>query len=335
MKTLKNPEVKHEMIAYILLLALFSVAEWISGHFYSILPLVILGCCYMLLHLFFAYKRYRYISKLNQSIDRILHGQEQLLIADNSEGELSILRSEIQKMTIRLRESTDCLKHDKIQLTNAIADISHQLRTPLTSMNLTVSMLTTEELSYERRIELTHTLKKSLRKIDWLIESLLKISKLDAGTAKFVSEPISVAELIKKSADPLRIPMELREQTLKVQVHEEKYSGDLYWSIEALSNILKNCMEHTPSGGAIEIKVSETTLFTEIIVKDDGEGFDPHDIPHLFERFYKGKNASSESVGIGLALARMVISTQNGTVQASNSPGGGALFTIRFYKGIL
>lgn len=238
-------------------------------------------------------------------------------------------------MTVRLREQTDALAADKVRLTDAIADISHQLRTPLTSMNLTVSLLSEDGLSDERRLRLTRDLSRSLRRIDWLIDALLKISKIDAGTVEFRSERVSVAELIRRAAAPLMIPMELRGQELGIHADSEEYTGDMQWSVEAIGNILKNCVEHTPEGGSIEISAAENALFTEIVISDSGAGFEPGDIPHLFERFYRGKNADAASVGIGLALARTVIAAQNGTVAASNGKNGGAQFTVRFYKNIV
>lgn len=280
-------------------------------------------------------RRYRAIARLSNSIDRILHGQDEILFTDSREGELAILTSEVTKMTVRLREQTDALAADKVRLTDAIADISHQLRTPLTSMNLTVSLLSEDGLSDERRLRLTRDLSRSLRRIDWLIDALLKISKIDAGTVGFRSERVSVAELIRRAAAPLMIPMELRGQEIRVHADSEEYTGDMQWSVEAIGNILKNCVEHTPEGGSIEISSTENALFTEIVISDSGAGFTPGDIPHLFERFYRGKNADAASVGIGLALARTVITAQNGTVAASNGKNGGAQFTVRFYKNIV
>ena len=198
-------------------------------------------------------------------------------------------------------------------------------------MNLTVSLLSEDGLSDERRLRLTRDLSRSLRRIDWLIDALLKISKIDAGTVEFRSERVSVAELIRRAAAPLMIPMELRGQELGIHADSEEYTGDMQWSVEAIGNILKNCVEHTPEGGSIEISAAENALFTEIVISDSGAG----DIPHLFERFYRGKNADAASVGIGLALARTVIAAQNGTVAASNGKNGGAQFTVRFYKNIV
>lgn len=290
---------------------------------------------YTVIHAITNVRRYRAIARLSNSIDRILHGQDEILFTDSREGELAILTSEVTKMTVRLREQTDALAADKVRLTDAIADISHQLRTPLTSMNLTVSLLSEDGLSDERRLRLTRDLSRSLRRIDWLIDALLNISKIDAGTVGFRSERVSVAELIRRAAAPLMIPMELRGQEIRVHADSEEYTGDMQWSVEAIGNILKNCVEHTPEGGSIEISSTENALFTEIVISDSGAGFTPGDIPHLFERFYRGKNADAASVGIGLALARTVITAQNGTVAASNGKNGGAQFTVRFYKNIV
>ena len=223
---------------------------------------------------------------------------------------------------------------DKKYLADSLADISHQLRTPLTTMNLTTTMLRSPELTNEQRMELTGELRSLLTRTDWLVETLLKISKLDAGTVKLAKDAVSVSELISRSAAPIAIPMDLRNQTLIVNCGEESFIGDLVWSAEALGNILKNCMEHTPEGGTITVTAQETALYTQIEVEDTGSGFDPKDIPHLFERFYKGSNASQSSYGIGLALARTVITAQNGTVQAMNGSTG-AKFVIKFYKQVI
>lgn len=334
MKLLRNREIRIVLILYAALTMLLALAVSLTC-----LPdaLLILagGVLYAAVYLLYTRRRYRAIDRLSAAIDRILHGQEQLLISASEEGELSILQTEIHKMTLRLKEAADALQADKLHLMDAIADISHQLRTPLTSMNLTVSLLTSDDLSDERRLQLARDLRSSLRRIDWLIEALLKLSRIDAGAVQFRSEPVSVRSLIDKAAEPLAVTLDLKDIALSVNVPDVSFTGDMAWSAEALGNILKNCSEHTPVGGRIEIAAAETPLYTEITVHDDGEGFSAEDLPHLFDRFYKGKNASAESIGIGLALARTIIARQNGTLQAANRKGGGAQFTIRFYKGII
>lgn len=333
MKLLKNPEVIKITLLFFTAGIAFSIAAFL---FDTNAGFLMLGAWafFLIVFLWFTGRRYNALAELSLSIDRILHG-EQLSISDSKEGELSILSSELQKMLNRLKEQAEALQQDKITLSDAIADISHQLRTPLTSMNLTVSLLRKSELSPEKRMTLLRELNKSLARIEWLVEALLKISKIDAGTAVFRKEPVSVRELIEKSCENLLIPMELKEQNLLISVGDESFAGDFQWSSEAIGNIVKNCMEHTPVGGEIRIEAEETALYTQVVICDNGVGFSKEDIPHLFERFYKGTNASAESVGIGLALSRMIIAAQNGVITATNHPKGGAMFTIRFYKGII
>ena len=162
---------------------------------------------------------------------------------------------------------------------------------------------------------------------------MLKISKLDAGTIKFSNERINLFKLIKKSAEPIEIPLDLRNQSLVINSDKnESFYGDLNWTVEAVENILKNCMEHTEEGGTITVNLSETPIFSEIVISDNGKGIDKEDLPNLFKRFYKGKNSSSSSVGIGLALAKMIVVSQNGVIKAENNKDKGARFIIRFYK---
>lgn len=296
--------------------------------------LLIFGLAAIAIHLSTEYYRYRKLQKLSSDLDKLLIGGTPLPIREYNEGELSILANHIQKLTLRLTESAEAIKADKVYLADSLADISHQLRTPLTAMNLTTTMLRDPELSTEKRMELTGELRSLLTRTEWLVETLLKLSKLDAGAVKLAQDPVRVRNLIARAAKPIAIAMDLRNQKLIIHCAEETFTGDLVWTAEALGNILKNCMEHTPEGGTITVTAQETALYTQIEVQDTGAGFDVKDIPRLFERFYKGSNASETSYGIGLALARTVITAQNGTVQAANGSTG-AKFVIKFYKQII
>ncbi|MEN6315169.1 MAG: HAMP domain-containing sensor histidine kinase [Clostridiaceae bacterium] len=335
MDVFKNPLAKRNLLLHLILGAIATFIGFAIGTVCGILALC-LSLAYTLIHLLSDRKRYKRISDLSSDIDRILHCQESLDFNEYAEGELAILSSEIYKMTVRMREQSEILKKDKQYLADSMADISHQIRTPLTSANLIAALLQNPELSYERRLKLTQDMMKLLEHIDRLVTILLKLSRLDAGTVEFQWENISAADLIHKASEPLIIPMELRNQQLHININGNgSFSGDLAWTAEAVENILKNCMEHTPEGGTIKIDVSENALFTEIIISDNGSGIEKDDLPHLFERFYRGKNSSGQNYGIGLALARMIVSEQNGTIKAENVKSGGAKFTIRFYKSIV
>lgn len=287
---------------------------------------------FLLFHVFNVMKRYERMRSLTREITDVLHGHKALAISDYEEGELSILRSEIHKMSQRLLEQKDRLQADKVYLSDSLADISHQIRTPLTSLHLITDRLLSAAEGHTADRRLLREQRAHLDQIDWLIAALLKMSKLDAGTAVMQTQEVALTDLVGKALEPLAIPLELKSLAVKASVSKNAvFTGDLPWSAEALSNILKNCMEHTPPGGSLWIISEENPLYTGLIIEDTGEGIDPVDLPHLFERFYKGRNSGEKSVGIGLALARLIISRQGGTLKAENRPGGGARFTIRFY----
>ena len=331
---LKNKELRHELVFYgaaaVILAASAALWEPLTGLF-----VLTAGAVFLLLDLRFARRRYRAMAELSLCIDRVLHGYDNALITEHNEGELSILESEVKKMTIRLMESAGLLRAEKASLSRAIEDIFHQIRTPLTALNIEAALLAEEDLAYERRVRLTREVRRQLQRVEWLVEALLKMSRIDAGTVEFSRDMITVRELVEKAAEPLSIPMELRGQRLEIVVGDETYTGDMAWSAEAIGNVLKNCMEHTPAGGTISVEAEETALYTQITTRDNGPGFVKEDIPHLFERFYKGRNAGTDSIGIGLALARMIVAEQEGTITADNPAEGGARFAIRFYKSVI
>lgn len=335
MKLFQNPEIKNMSLWLALCWVIFTVVAFVFFGFYGGIVMLLAFSAVFIIYFCFTAERYKQIRYMSESINRILHGEDCELICNCGEGELAVLQSEIRKMTVRLREAADNLKKDKTYLTDSIADISHQLRTPLTSINLMVSMLSDPELSHERRAELVYSLKHMLSRIDWLIETLLKISKIDAGTAFFEKKQVSVASLINKAAMPLEASLDVRSQELVIDIGSEYFIGDIAWSAEAIGNILKNCMEHNPAGGKIYVTATQTNIYTEIKIRDTGGGLDPVDIPRLFERFYRGKTSVETSVGIGLALAHSIISQQNGIIKAGNHPEGGAQFTVRFYFAIV
>ena len=334
MKLLNNPEIRKFLLITVIpsLLLCFIVA------FFSKIAAVSVFVVTLFLivsFLVFTKTRYKRINTLTETIDKILHGNDKINIKSYGEGELSILESDVQKMLIRLRDQKDKLEKDRTFLADSIADISHQLRTPLTSINLILSLIEAPDISVERRGELLRELSKLITKTEYLVSVLLKISKLDAGTVQFEKKETDLYSLIIKSAEPLLIPMDIKNQRLGVHIDNVSLDCDSAWCLEAFGNILKNCTEHTPENGEITVTATDTPIFTEIVITDTGNGFDEDDIPHIFERFYKGKNASKESFGIGLNLAKMIITAHNGTVKAENSQSGGAEFIIRFYKQVV
>ena len=283
---------------------------------------------------FFAFTKARYksISQISDQIDLVLHNADHLYIGESDEGELSILQSEITKITLRIREQNDALKKEKTHLADSLADIAHQLRTPLTSVNLILSLLENNPDENERKALIRETKELSVQ-MDWLLDSLLKLARLDAGIVVFQSEQIEVNNLISAALRPLLIPMELHNIDLQIDAPKGMLiRGDSGWLSEAIQNILKNCMESAGENGKVEIVCTDNPLFTEITIHDSGAGFEKEDLPCLFDRFYRGKNAGATGYGIGLALCKMIITRQGGTVTAKNHPQGGAIFSISFPK---
>ena len=293
-----------------------------------IISALLIGCA-----LLFTHWRYREIEKLSGYLRKISSGDYSLDVRDNHEGELSILKNDIYKVTLMLSEQSQLLKRDKIQLTEAISDISHQLKTPLTSMTMMVDLLSDAKLPNEKRKEFTHNISTQLERIDWLVSSLLKISKIDAGTVIFKQDKIVVHKLIQKSLEPVLIPIDIKEQRVLIKGEGAvSILGDFNWTVEALINIFKNCVEHTQQKGEIRISFSENALFTEVTIADNGKGIPKEDLPYIFNRFYKGKSASEDSIGIGMAMAHSIITNQNGHIEVTSEQGQGTIFQIKFYK---
>jgi signal transduction histidine kinase len=283
---------------------------------------------------FFAFTRARYksIARISHQIDLALHNDDRLDFGESDEGELSILHSEITKMTLRIREQNDALRKEKVQLADFLADTAHQLRTPLTSANLILSLLANSPEESERKAFVRET-EELLVRMDWLITSLLKLSRLDAGVVVFQCGRIEADALVRAALRPFLIPMELRGIDVEIDVPEGvTLQGDSGWLSEAIQNILKNCMESAGPGGRLEIACADNPLFTELSIRDNGAGFQKEDLPCLFDRFYRGKNTNASGYGIGLALCKMIITRQGGTITAKNHPQGGAVFAVRFPK---
>ena len=284
----------------------------------------------------YVYKLKKYkksLRRLSGEIDRILHGSGELVLGSYEEGEISILRDEIYKMTVRLREQSETLAGDKEALADSLADISHQIRTPLTTLNLMTARMMREGDDPEQRKRILREMNRMLERIEWLITALLKMSKLDAGAIRLEPTDISMEGFLKKVMEPFEIQMDLRDQRCRIEGAEGvKFTADEAWTLEAVRNVVKNSLEYTPDGEALEISCEDNPLYTEISVCDSGPGIAPEDLPHLFERFYKGKDAGSSSFGIGLALAQSIMSRQNGVIRAENRRQGGSRFRIRFYK---
>lgn len=294
-----------------------------------------------------------------------------------SEDIFSHLEDEIYKTVMELRSTKEVAVRNHEVLAERIADIAHQLKTPLTSMSLMTELL--EEYQTSETREYYSRLSNQIERLRILVSGLLSLAKLDSHGIVFQKERLEISELIENAAEPLREMMEKREVMLlvKEQSSEGMYDGrtgqgrriaaeqtgqdavittgqtgrtgqeagqrdqntgcriyaDRQWTEEALLNILKNCVEHTPPGGSITVLYSQNPIYTELWIEDGGSGFQAADLPHIFERFYRGESAAKDNVGIGLALAKAVLEQQNGQITAGNTAEGHAFFGLKWYAG--
>lgn len=297
-------------------------------------------------------RRYRALAKMAANLDRVLAGERDIRLRDMSEGELAILSSEIDKVIARLNLTVDELQAEKLALSDSLADISHQLKTPLTSIAISTELIR-DRLSARgdsedlvERLRLIQTLQA---RVEDLVAALLKLARIDAGVIKLVCGDVDARELVRKSFEPLAIAFDIADVRFSADVQDgASYEGDLTWSVEALENILKNCMEHTPAGGCVSVRVTEDVPACRIRIEDTGPGIAESDLPHIFERFYRGSRDANATpsevnpagVGIGLALSKSLVTAQGGTLTAENlrDENGnitGAAFNLVFFKTVV
>lgn len=299
---------------------------------YNIIYISILIIIVFSILIIYINKIYNKIRKLSIYTNDILNNKYNMDIREYSEGDISNLKNDLYKMTIKLKEQNELSLKDKIYLQDTLSDISHQLKTPLTSMYVINELLYDDKLDKSLKKELLNKSKKGLERIEWLITSLLKMSRLDSGSEKLIFEEVKLINIINKTIEPIRIPLELKNINLNVSCSNDiKVNVDVNWTTEALINILKNAMEHTLENGNINIVCSDNPLYTMISISDDGCGISKKDLPHIFERFYKGMS-NKESIGIGLNMSKKIIENENGNISVKSKENEGTTFIIKLFK---
>lgn len=300
---------------------------------------IVLGVCIMgmfLISVFFRYRREKQLAELIAYLTRL---QDQLTLPDLARcrsGQLGILESEIYKLVVLISEQRSAADCKKRQLADLLSDISHQIKTPLASVTIMTDLLKNPELSEEKREEFTDKIDSQANRITWLIRNLLTLSQLDADMLRLKKDEVSVQELLRRACQPFEILAELKGVELRILAGEDmRMVCDERWTEESISNIVKNCIEHTFSGGKVEITADQSNFSTNIRIKDNGEGIAREHLPHIFERFYKGGSHSEDSVGIGLAMSKQIIMKQNGTVSVKSETGKGTEFHIKMYSEVV
>ena len=342
---LRNAEVRRTVFAFLAVGVMGAGAAWaLAG---APAAVVVAATVTVLLGVFLVSTRLRYrrIARMASQVDAVLHGERDVSFERMREGELAVLASELDKMRSRLELANEDLLREKNALADALADVSHQIKTPLTSLSLMTSLTRgalVEDGGHPGEVERLRTMERLEGRVEWLVSSLLKLARIDAGVVSFSRAHVDGAELVERAAEPLAVAFDLADVELEREVQVGSgFEGDLAWTAEALENILKNCLEHTPAGGCVSVTVTEDALAFRLRVEDTGPGIAEGDLPHVFERFWRGSEkgegaGSSEvdpgGVGIGLALAKSLVTAQGGSIRAGNAPDGGARFDLVFFK---
>lgn len=300
----------------------------------NILIIVLFSILWMTIIILYLRKRDKKIKQITNYINQIKNKKYDLNIEENTEDELSNLKNELYKITIMLKEESEISKKDKENLKISVEDISHQLKTPLTSITIMLDNLKDNPNMEEKtKQKFIFEISKQVEWINWLVISMLKLSKLDANVVQFYDEKINLNKFIGEIIKNLEIPIEVKNQKIIIDGNENvSFIGDYKWQQEAITNIIKNCIEHNANNGTIYINYEENSLFTKITIRDEGEGIPKEDLKHIFERFYKGKNSSENSVGIGLALAKNIIEKNNGMINCKSELDKGTEFVIKYMK---
>lgn len=290
-----------------------------------------------LLAVFLKYNREkdRKLAEITQYIRDINKGNYRLRIDDNTEDELSILKNEIYKTTVMLKEQAENSLADKRALKDSLSDISHQLKTPFTSILIMLDNISDDpDMEAELRGEFIEDIRKKIRNVNFLVQSILKLSRFDANTVSFRNREVPLSELVRGAIDNVSVLCDLKEVNISVTGSGEgPVFCDARWQVEALTNLLKNAIEHLQPSGSIRITLESNKLYSQIEIRDNGSGIAPEDMEHIFERFYRGKGfygADTENAGIGLALSRAIIRQNNGSISVDSKPGEGTVFVVKY-----
>ena len=300
----------------------------------NIILIVLFSVLYMAIIFIYLKQRDKKINQITQYINEIKNRKYDLNINENSEDELSNLKNELYKITIMLKEESEMSRQDKEKIKMSVEDISHQLKTPLTSIMIMLDNLKDNpNMDEDTKQKFIFEISKQVDWINWLVISILKLSRLEANVVKFSDNKINVKKFIDEIIDNLEIPIEIKNQKIIIEGNKDvSFIGDYKWQQEAITNIIKNAIEHNKKNGKITIKYEENVLFTKITIIDEGQGIDKEDLKHIFERFYKAHNSSDNSVGIGLSLAKNIIEKNNGMINCKSEIGNGTEFIVKYMK---
>lgn len=273
------------------------------------------------------------LKEITKYIEEINRKNYSLKIDGISEDELSILKNEIYKTTIMLKESAENSKKDKIELKKSLEDISHQIKTPLTSILIILdNLIDNPNMDESTRYEFIRDVKREVVNINFLIQAILKLSSLESNTVSYIKEKNNINTILESAIKNVSTLCDLKNVEIELKDKPDiELVCDSKWQIEALTNILKNCIEHSKSGGKVIISCENNNAYIQLVIKDFGDGISKKDLPHIFERFYKGENSTADSIGIGLALSKAIIEQDNGKIDVKSDKDG-TQFIIKYFR---
>lgn len=299
----------------------------------NIIVITSLGMILISIFVFYNYQKDKKLREILNYLEEINKKNYKLDIEDNREGELSILKNEVYKTTVFLKEQAENSLQDKTNLKDSISNISHQLKTPLTSISILLdNIIENPDMDTATRNEFIKDIRREIININFLVQALLKLSKFDANAVEFINKEVNIKQMLESAVKNIMPLCDLKKVEIElIGDDRDKLVCDEKWQIEAISNILKNSVEYSNAGDTIYVKFKENNLYTQIDIKDSGKGIDKEDLPHIFDRFYKGKNSSKNSIGIGLALSKTIIEKSGGNISAESKLGEGTRFVIRYF----
>lgn len=299
----------------------------------NIIVITSLGMILISIFVFYNYQKDKKLREILNYLEEINKKNYKLDIEDNREGELSILKNEVYKTTVFLKEQAENSLQDKTNLKDSISNISHQLKTPLTSISILLdNIIENPDMDTATRNEFIKDIRREIININFLVQALLKLSKFDANAVEFINKEVNIKQMLESAVKNIMPLCDLKKVEIElIGENSDKLVCDEKWQIEAISNILKNSVEYSNTGDTIYVKFKENNLYTQIDIKDSGKGIDKEDLPHIFDRFYKGKNSSKNSIGIGLALSKTIIEKSGGNISAESKLGEGTRFVIRYF----
>jgi len=300
---------------------------------YNIVIIVLCAGSIVSVFVIYLINRKKKINYLDSYLQKVSNGKYYTELEKESEDELNRLKDSLYKITVMLKEDSESKRLQNEAILNSVANISHQLKTPLTSIQILLdNIIESTDMNENTRKKFTLEILRQVKGMNFLILALLKLSRLDAGVVEFENKEINLKNLVEDIISDLDVVVDIKQINLVKNIKDTTIIGDYNWNKEAILNIIKNAVEHTREGKNVYIDIDENDVYSKITVSDEGNGIAKKDLKHIFEKFYKATDSDPNSFGIGLALSKSIIEKQNGYISVDSKIGEGTKFIIKYLK---